>query len=237
MRPRSRNSTAGSSSARRKAVSPRSSREMKSGPPRWNKSGVWPMARCLAPGASAQYCTRQTGASTASGPAPSHPASSEKFHPRTWSRKAAWRAASRSGAPTGRNGPILSPTSRAGQAGAPVGSAPRKQAASSGNPLASRSEEHTSELQSLTRISYAVFCLKKKQQYVPPYENIKNTLASIAPFHHTTITQHPHELSLTPITLLDETHTTSGQPRREHMSHTYITTQHTNSNSVDTDHN
>src|SRR3546814_10306242 len=33
-----------------------------------------------------------------------------------------------------------------------------------GSPLASqdRSEEHTSELQSLMRISYAVFCLKKK---------------------------------------------------------------------------
>src|SRR3546814_4907409 len=31
-------------------------------------------------------------------------------------------------------------------------------------PLSSRSEEHTSELQSLMRISYAVFCLKKKQQ-------------------------------------------------------------------------
>src|SRR3546814_18644756 len=30
------------------------------------------------------------------------------------------------------------------------------------NPL--RSEEHTSELQSLMRISYAVFCLKKKNQ-------------------------------------------------------------------------
>src|SRR3546814_7429712 len=29
---------------------------------------------------------------------------------------------------------------------------------------ASRSEEHTSELQSLMRISYAVFCLKKKTQ-------------------------------------------------------------------------
>src|SRR3546814_6106704 len=29
---------------------------------------------------------------------------------------------------------------------------------------ASRSEEHTSELQSLMRNSYAVFCLKKKQQ-------------------------------------------------------------------------
>src|SRR3546814_8057473 len=29
---------------------------------------------------------------------------------------------------------------------------------------AARSEEHTSELQSLMRISYAVFCLKKKKQ-------------------------------------------------------------------------
>src|SRR3546814_4208612 len=28
-----------------------------------------------------------------------------------------------------------------------------------------RSEEHTSELQSLMRISYAVFCLKKKKDY------------------------------------------------------------------------
>src|SRR3546814_1645507 len=31
-----------------------------------------------------------------------------------------------------------------------------------GMPDAQRSEEHTSELQSLMRISYAVFCLKKK---------------------------------------------------------------------------
>src|SRR3546814_10062255 len=31
-------------------------------------------------------------------------------------------------------------------------------------PLAVRSEEHTSELQSLMRISYAVFCLKKKKR-------------------------------------------------------------------------
>src|SRR3546814_2142977 len=30
--------------------------------------------------------------------------------------------------------------------------------------FSSRSEEHTSELQSLMRISYAVFCLKKKKQ-------------------------------------------------------------------------
>src|SRR3546814_4113934 len=31
-----------------------------------------------------------------------------------------------------------------------------------------RSEEHTSELQSLMRISYAVFCLKKKNAFVDP---------------------------------------------------------------------
>src|SRR3546814_9435276 len=31
--------------------------------------------------------------------------------------------------------------------------------------FAARSEEHTSELQSLMRISYAVFCLKKKTNY------------------------------------------------------------------------
>src|SRR3546814_9940748 len=35
-------------------------------------------------------------------------------------------------------------------------------AAASGHPWIGRSEEHTSELQSLMRISYAVFCLKKK---------------------------------------------------------------------------
>src|SRR3546814_3351193 len=32
-----------------------------------------------------------------------------------------------------------------------------------------RSEEHTSELQSLMRISYAVFCLKKKRKYIQKY--------------------------------------------------------------------
>src|SRR3546814_9425218 len=34
-----------------------------------------------------------------------------------------------------------------------------------GNLFLRRSEEHTSELQSLMRISYAVFCLKKKNEY------------------------------------------------------------------------
>src|SRR3546814_9402469 len=33
--------------------------------------------------------------------------------------------------------------------------------------IKTRSEEHTSELQSLMRISYAVFCLKKKKQRQP----------------------------------------------------------------------
>src|SRR3546814_10497737 len=32
--------------------------------------------------------------------------------------------------------------------------------------MACRSEEHTSELQSLMRISYAVFCLKKKKDQI-----------------------------------------------------------------------
>src|SRR3546814_4763980 len=35
-----------------------------------------------------------------------------------------------------------------------------------GGTPALRSEEHTSELQSLMRISYAVFCLKKKKQII-----------------------------------------------------------------------
>src|SRR3546814_207346 len=35
------------------------------------------------------------------------------------------------------------------------------------SPTLMRSEEHTSELQSLMRISYAVFCLKKKKQTTP----------------------------------------------------------------------
>src|SRR3546814_35965 len=41
-----------------------------------------------------------------------------------------------------------------------------------------RSEEHTSELQSLMRISYAVFCLKKKKQDIQtnssPYKHTQN---------------------------------------------------------------
>src|SRR3546814_2165300 len=38
-----------------------------------------------------------------------------------------------------------------------------------------RSEEHTSELQSLMRISYAVFCLKKKKHIIPKLIKYINT--------------------------------------------------------------
>src|SRR3546814_10781380 len=36
--------------------------------------------------------------------------------------------------------------------------------------ISARSEEHTSELQSLLRISYAVFCLKKKKKIKKKYK-------------------------------------------------------------------
>src|SRR3546814_1592431 len=46
-----------------------------------------------------------------------------------------------------------------------------------------RSEEHTSELQSLMRISYAVFCLKKKnKQNVTKHQ--QNTDATVQYKHH-----------------------------------------------------
>src|SRR3546814_10216871 len=41
-----------------------------------------------------------------------------------------------------------------------------------GNSGGRRSEEHTSELQSLMRISYAVFCLKKKKRIRPMLHHI-----------------------------------------------------------------
>src|SRR3546814_1392833 len=49
---------------------------------------------------------------------------------------------------------------------------------------ANRSEEHTSELQSLMRISYAVFCLKKKKYTVKQISNIENTKIIIKSRNH-----------------------------------------------------
>src|SRR3546814_3268336 len=49
--------------------------------------------------------------------------------------------------------------------------ASRSSAAAAISGMDRRSEEHTSELQSLMRISYAVFCLKKKNKIL----NLQNT--------------------------------------------------------------
>src|SRR3546814_8143518 len=51
----------------------------------------------------------------------------------------------------------------------------RRYTATTGCPrsIARRSEEHTSELQSLMRISYAVFCLKKKNIHTIKKKNHK----------------------------------------------------------------
>src|SRR3546814_7277740 len=47
--------------------------------------------------------------------------------------------------------------------------------------IGARSEEHTSELQSLMRISYAVFCLKKKTQTTTHIVSCQSTPSITAP--------------------------------------------------------
>src|SRR3546814_2781491 len=46
---------------------------------------------------------------------------------------------------------------------------------SASNRRSQRSEEHTSELQSLMRLSYAVFCLKKKKTTNPTQSTTEHT--------------------------------------------------------------
>src|SRR3546814_1464564 len=48
-----------------------------------------------------------------------------------------------------------------------------------------RSEEHTSELQSLMRISYAVFCLKKKNNQIYPTKQIHKYHVRPRSYYHT----------------------------------------------------
>src|SRR3546814_2061255 len=52
-----------------------------------------------------------------------------------------------------------------------------------GSQVGIRSEEHTSELQSLMRISYAVFCLKKNKNQSTPMSTPTTTLPP-TPHHH-----------------------------------------------------
>src|SRR3546814_2358233 len=54
----------------------------------------------------------------------------------------------------------------------------------------SRSEEHTSELQSLMRISYAAFCLKKKTSEL--FKFYYSHLYSMLPHHNLTLHHIPH---------------------------------------------
>src|SRR3546814_3026912 len=58
---------------------------------------------------------------------------------------------------------------------------------------ARRSEEHTSELQSLMRISYAVFCLKKKKYY---HQNHTINAQSYTHTSHTGLHTHHYHTSI-----------------------------------------
>src|SRR3546814_10610572 len=53
-----------------------------------------------------------------------------------------------------------------------------------------RSEEHTSELQSLMRISYAVFCLKKKKTATKPNNKTSKHIITYTTTPRLTIQQH-----------------------------------------------
>src|SRR3546814_5272376 len=59
--------------------------------------------------------------------------------------------------------------------GTPVQLAARVMSVAGADEIAVRSEEHTSELQSLMRISYAVFCLKKKKETTRCHNETKKT--------------------------------------------------------------
>src|SRR3546814_6517245 len=66
-----------------------------------------------------------------------------------------------------------------------AGIASRVDAPQSRTRRAGRSEEHTSELQSLMRISYAVFCLKKKKNTRIQQDQSTSTQSYIRTTHHT----------------------------------------------------
>src|SRR3546814_4283321 len=66
-----------------------------------------------------------------------------------------------------------------------------------------RSEEHTSELQSLMRISYAVFCLKKKQlsTLLQQFNHLPRHIDLVI-HHQLAIFHHEHSITLTLVLLL-----------------------------------
>src|SRR3546814_11136130 len=72
------------------------------------------------------------------------------------------------GASTGAAAALVASTARPKSVGAVVSRGGRPDLAGAALAHVRRSEEHTSELQSLMRISYAVFCLKKKNTMISP---------------------------------------------------------------------
>src|SRR3546814_6741908 len=76
-----------------------------------------------------------------------------------------------------RSAPLQAPEYPIANAIQPMRTAPATPA------MPTRSEEHTSELQSLMRISYAVFCLKKKK-------NINHQLSQPPPRQQLTTRRH-----------------------------------------------
>src|SRR3546814_4852432 len=77
-----------------------------------------------------------------------------------------------------RSGRHAGPPARRKYPGQSVSTACRRQSGCQARVCARRSEEHTSELQSLMRISYAVFCLKKKRQHINRLLRIIDNLMS-----------------------------------------------------------
>src|SRR3546814_4493853 len=82
--------------------------------------------------------------------------------------------------------PRSSPSRRSPQQSPPAPSQSRR----GGARTSRRSEEHTSELQSLMRISYAVFCLKKKKQKHKQISDTTNNRVNQPQQKRHTINQH-----------------------------------------------
>src|SRR3546814_1439753 len=108
------------------------------------------------------------------------------------------RSLSRCQAPTAptasavvKNAAVTVWTSRYGKLGLKMMSSQLPAGTNCPTALMARSEEHTSELQSLMRISYAVFCLKKKNNkidttHIVTYVHIHDNHTDIQSAEHST---------------------------------------------------
>src|SRR3546814_6464050 len=128
-------------------------------------------------GGRQMICALVTGVQTGALPICGSPPSRQRCcSPRAPSRRRrrAWTHASKPRCRRTARRASRSPSSRTG-----------KWCTRRGTAYASRSEEHTSELQSLMRISYAVFCLKKKKKKITvPKQNYIQTTDVKYTSHH-----------------------------------------------------